>query len=125
LIEQAKIEISKAWEVVRINGLEFGKICAEWEQRLNPDELLSVYQSLAIKPSDASWWIRKYKGLKQAKQERRVHRAEPDNFEDIRALALAMLQIGFKELEKDASKDIRQLRNAKDWAIAKLKSKLL
>ena len=124
MIEQAKTEIATAWEAVHTNGLKFGKICSEWEQRLGPEEVLSVYKSLGIKPSDASWWIRRHKGLKLAKQERRVHRDAPDNFEDIRALALEMVRIGFKELSKN-EQNIRQIRNAKDWAMCKLQSKLL
>jgi len=128
LIGVATAEIAKTWESARTKGLEFGKTCAEWEQKLGAEELLGIYKNLAIKPSDAKWWVDRYwesTGIKKAKQERRVHRDEPDNFEDIRVLALEMLRLGFKALEKDESKNLRQLRNAKDWAMAKLQSKLL
>jgi|GEM_PF-3434405 hypothetical protein len=128
LIEQAKAEISRTWEKARTNGLEFGKTCAKWEKELGIDEILGLYKKLAIKPSDARWWIDRYKestGLKKAQPERRQHRDDPDNFEDLRVLALEMIRLGFKELENAEPKNLRQLRNAKDWAMAKLQSKLL
>ena len=84
--------------------------------------MFALYGELAIKPSDAKKWVHRYlktEGWKEVHTEKHPHRPTPDNFEDVRTLALEMLRQGFKMMAEEA-KEIRPLRNAKDWAFARL-----
>jgi|SRR5271163_3776780 len=128
LAQQAAAEIGVAWveyKQVQTVRLRFGQICYEWQQKLKTTELASVWKTLKIPESEAYREMDAYlesAGVKRLHLEKRTNRDEPDSFEDIRKVALAMLRLGYKEMKKT---DIKRglLDSAKTWARCALEEK--
>lgn len=123
-MNQAKVEISRAWKTAyaaESGGLDFGKTCYEWGLRL--DKIYPLYKELGIRPTDANWWVEKYKssiGLKDLHKEKRPNRSSPNSFGDIQRVSLRILLSGFQILSEQEPENLRLLQSAKDWAHARL-----
>jgi hypothetical protein len=121
---KAKAAIAQAWaqaNAAEVSGLAFGKVCYEWGQELG--ELYPLYKELGIRPTDANWWVEKYKtsiGLKDLHKEKRPNRSSPNTFDDIQHVALKLLGAGFKVLSEQEPEKQRVFQSAKDWAYARL-----
>ena len=124
LIEQAKTEISVAWRATNAaetSGIAFGKTCYEWSLKL--EKIYPLYKELGIRPTDANWWVEKYKvsvGLKDLHKEKRPNRSSPITFEEIQHMALRILLTGFQTLAAREPYQLRALQSAKDWAHSRL-----
>jgi hypothetical protein len=124
-IAQAKVELQTAWnsaQTAETSGIGFGKVVYEWNLKLGAD-LYPLYKELGIRPTDANWWMEKYKtsiGLKDLHKEKRPSRSSPNSFTDIQSAALRILGAGFTTLVAQESENTRLLQSAKDWAYARL-----
>lgn len=127
-LDCAKKEIGAAWveyQKVALVRLRFGQVCYQWQQKLKTTELASVWRELKIHEKDALREMDSYLesiGQTRLHIEKRTNREDPDDFEDIRKVALAMLTLGYKELQKTDVK-LSLLDSAKTWACCKLKEK--
>jgi hypothetical protein len=123
LRELAKEEISQAWGKVRITenaGLDFGKTCYEWGLRLG--EMYLLYKELGIRPTDANWWMDKYKthvGLKDLHKEKRPNRSS-FRFPEIQQTAIELLKAGFAAMRERNPSKMRLFQSARDWGHALL-----
>jgi hypothetical protein len=136
-ISQAKQEINEAWtrcgKMSEQEGLTFGQTCYEWQQKLvtkggvgnKGKGIVAILQQLSIPERTAYWWITKYKESQEIGNvsERRKNRNEPvDDFEEIRACAIKMLNVGLQEMRKtEANHSL--LDSAKTWATNRLKQR--
>src|SRR6266568_6924001 len=70
-IQSAQSEISSAWQAYQKTekyGLEFGRVCCEWRDKLKSQggrgnkgsKLLQLWKSLEIPQSTAYWWMERY-----------------------------------------------------------------
>jgi hypothetical protein len=124
-LKKAKEELSQAWKKAcdaENEGLAFGKKCYDWSIKLG-EQLYPVYKELGIRPTDANWWMEKYKtsaGLKDLHKEKRPNRSSPNTFSDIQSMALKLLGAGFSTLSKQEPEKLRLLQAAKDWAHSRL-----
>jgi hypothetical protein len=122
-IIQAKMELNQAWQQAKtaeISGLDFGKVCYEWSLELG--ELYPVYKELGIRPTDANWWMEKYKisiGLKNLHKEKRANRQSP-KFNEVQKSALRLVLEGYKVLAEQEPENQRLFQASKDWAHARL-----
>jgi hypothetical protein len=127
-VERAKKEIGVVWteyQQVTPVRLRFGQVCYEWQQKLKTTEMAAVWQELHIPEKEALREMESYLesiGQERLHIEKRTNREEPDEFEDIRKVALSMLALGHKELQKTDVK-LSLLDSAKTWAGCKLKEK--
>jgi len=127
-VELAKKEIGVVWieyQQVAPVRLRFGQVCYEWQQKLKTTEMASVWKELRIPEKEALREMDSYLGSVGQERlhiEKRTNREEPDAFEDIRKVALSMLALGYKELQKTDAK-LSLLDSAKTWARCKLKEK--
>lgn len=125
----AKEEIGLAWEKYQQVSpicLRFGQVCYEWQQKLKTTELKAVWAELKIPERKAAVEMDSYLsslGQERLRIEKRSNREEPDNFEDIRKVAIMMLKLGYVELKKT---DVKAglLDSAKTWAYCQLKEKI-
>jgi hypothetical protein len=103
----------------------FGQVCYEWQQKLKTTELKKVWTELKIDEPVALQEMDAYLGSigqTRLKIEKRTNREEPDAFEDIRKVALTIVSLGYKELQKtDVKRSL--LDSAKTWARGKLQEK--
>lgn len=128
LVSEAKKEIGQAWSEYQQTApvrIRFGQVCYEWQQKLKTTELSAVWLELKIKEKDALRAMDSYlesQGQTRLHIEKRHNREEPDKFEDIRKISIAMLNLGHKEMQKT---DIKPslMDSAKTWALCRLKEK--
>lgn len=131
--DSAKAEIIPAWEKCKQTekyGIEFGKICFKWREKLIYDDSLyrveDLWKELNIPEGSGRRWLSAYmksEDIKLVKIEKRTNRSEPpDDFEVLRKLAKKMLNIGFKTL-KETNIDPSHLSAAKTWANCRIEEK--
>lgn len=128
LVEQAKRELQVAWndyQQVKPVCIQFGHVCYDWQQKLKTTELTQVWAELGIKEVEALREMDSYLdsiGVKRIGIEKRTNREQPDNFEDIRKIAISIFRAGYAEMRKtDVSSTL--LDSARTWALGKLKEK--
>lgn len=125
---QAKDEIGAAWMAyknVKPVCLKFGDVCYTWQQKLGTVGLEAVWKELKIPAPEGYREMDGYlesQGVTRLRIEKRSNRDTPDEFEDIRKVALTMLNLGFKNLKQT---DIKAslLDSAKKWALSRLNEK--
>ena len=132
-IAVVKQDLLKKWHQCRRAekyGLEFGKACYAWRQKLiqtgSTTTLEDVWKDLKITDDAGNRWLSVYmkaNGIERLHIEKRKNRSEPpDSFEVLRALAKKMLTIGFQQL-KETDIDPSHLDAAKTWAMCRLEEK--
>jgi hypothetical protein len=130
-------ELKESWESYREterHGLEFGRVCYELHneyvtrgKREAGKGVQAILQELDIPSRTFYWWKERYmdsQGLKELhKEKRQRHGIIP--FDKTEQAALDIVSAGFKVLLKKHPMREHVLRLGHDWALARLKGKVL
>jgi hypothetical protein len=130
-VSAAEMEISAAWcayQQTEHYGLEFGRVCCEWRDKFGAQGsrtgkgLAQILRKLdpPCKEGKAYYWINEYEALAKVwsrDKEKRKNRPEPvKDFEELRTLAIKMLNASYKEFKSTGNYDNSHLHAAKEWA---------